>query len=146
MTPHTQRVVACPIRNDGHDADGNPGDCLRTAIASMFDLDPEQVPHFAMHLNWWDSLRRWADERHADFACIHVEPGTDLSAYATGLPLIGSGPSPRGPFWHVVLADTDLNLVHDPDPSPAGLVDASQVVVYCRPYFPRPRQLALESA
>ena len=65
MTPHTQTILADPARNDGHDADGNPGDCYRTAIACLLDLEPESVPHFvaAGEGKWWDATQEWVKAR-----------------------------------------------------------------------------------
>lgn len=40
MTP-----VFCRVKHDPEA--GTYGDCLRACVASMLDLDPEQVPHFA---------------------------------------------------------------------------------------------------
>lgn len=141
-----QRILADPTRGDGHDADGNPGDCLRACVASLLGEPYDHVPHFAQHRSWWDYMRRWARGRGGDFACvpprghsirwalINPEPGTLY---------LGGGPSPRGPFRHVVLVDVDLALVHDPHPSGAGLLDVDEVFVYVSPYDPAPTQLLL---
>ena len=45
MIPVHQTILACPIRGDGHDADGRPGDCYRAAIASVLDLPIDEVPY-----------------------------------------------------------------------------------------------------
>jgi hypothetical protein len=141
-----QRILADPTRGDGHDADGNPGDCMRAAVASRLGERYEDVPHFAQHVDWWDCMRRWARARGGDFTCVIPEDGSirhaldDPTASLIGL---GCGPSPRGPFWHTVLVDQDLNLVHDPHPSGAGVLEVHEVLAYCEPYDPPPRQLLL---
>lgn len=144
-----QRILADPNRGDGHDAEGNPGDCIRAAVASMLSAAYEDVPHFAQHVGWWDCMRRWARDRGGDFACVTPERGTirhHVEGPADGLVALGCGPSPRGQFWHAVLVDADLELVHDPHPSGAGLVEVVEVLVYCQPYDPPPRQLLLAGA
>lgn len=141
-----QRIVADPVRGDGHDAAGNPGDCLRTAVACLLGLSYEDVPHFAQYLGWWNHMRRWARQWDRDFACVIPEDGKVRHLFereGAGL-LLGSGPSPRGAFWHVVLVDFDLELVHDPHPSGAGLVEVAEVIACIPPYWPPPGQLLLE--
>jgi hypothetical protein len=143
-----QRILADPARGDGHDADGNPGDCLRTAVACLLEVSYRAVPHFAQHVGWWDCMRRWARGRGVDVACIPVVDGSVRYGFEdpppASLRMLGCGPSPRGPFWHVVLVDLDLHLVHDPHPSDAGLVEVAEVFVFCPPYDPPPGQLLLE--
>lgn len=144
-----QRILADPARGDGHDADGNPGDCMRAAVASMLGEQYEDVPHFAQHVGWWDCMRRWARGRGGDFTCVIPEHGSirhAMSDPSASLVVLGCGPSPRGPFWHTVLVDADLNLVHDPHPSGAGLVEVREVLAYCEAYDPPPGQLLLAEA
>ena len=137
MTPHTQTILACPERNDGHDADGNPGDCFRTAIASLLDLDPSTVPHFATHGadEWWDKTREWFAEQGGQFYYLPLPIPDDWQAWwdeyrdVTDFVILG-GPSPRGPFQHVVVGTPDLLTVHDPHPSGDGLVDVTEVFAY----------------
>lgn len=152
MTEHkpsmvTQRILADPTRGDGHDADGNPGDCLRACVASLLGEPYDTVPHFARHHSWWDYMRRWARARGGDFACLDATNVRDsLINTPPGMLIIGSGPSPRGPFRHVVIVDLDLQLVHDPHPSRAGLIHVDDVIAYVQTYQPPPQQLALCAA
>lgn len=145
-----QTVVADPTRGDGHDQDGIPGDCLRAAVASLLDLPLHEVPHFALYRSWWDTMRRWVRDTYGlDFACLAPVNGT-VRPYLLGGDdpewsglLIGNGPSPRGPFWHVSIVDADLELVHDPHPSDMGLREVVEVFALTQPYWPPPAQLAL---
>jgi len=41
MTPHIQRIKHDP-------ENGQYGDCYRTAIACLLDVEPEEVPHFCI--------------------------------------------------------------------------------------------------
>lgn len=137
MTPLTQTILACPKRNDGHDADGNPGDCFRTAVASLLDLDPDTVPHFATYGEdaWWDEARSWAQSRGGDFIYLPVPIPEDWREWWDDMRdrldhVILDGPSPRGPFNHVVIGTTDLVTVHDPHPSRAGLSSIDGMFIY----------------
>jgi len=143
-----QRILADPARADGHDANGNPGDCLTACVASLTGEPYEDVPHFAQHVSWWSYMRRWARARGADFACIVPVDGSIrhvIDEAERGL-AIGSGPSPRGPFRHVVVVDEDLQLVHDPHPSDAGVLYVDEVLVWSEPYDPAPAHAQLLTA
>jgi hypothetical protein len=153
MIPHTQRHLASIRRRDGHTIDGIPGDCLRTCVASIFDkVRLDAVPHFAMYtppLAWWRAMRLWARERSLDFACVTLE---DIAEGSAIIPpdtyTIASGPSPRGPWGHVCVADSTGRIVHDPHPSRAGLLAVEELIVITQPYEPAPvlRQLTVGPA
>lgn len=64
MTFVNSRILSSPRRDDGHDDHGNPGDCLRAAVATVMDLPYEQVPHFAQVKSWWTWMRRWTRTEH----------------------------------------------------------------------------------
>lgn len=50
MTPHKQRF--------GHDPEnGVYGDCERTVLACLLDLEPEEVPHFGQL--YWNDMDAW---------------------------------------------------------------------------------------
>lgn len=135
-----QRIFADPSRDDGHDADGNPGDCMRATLASLMNLPYEAVPHFAQYVSWWDYMRHWARKFGVDFACLSPED-TKLFLEPTDL-VMGSGPSPRGDFWHACLYNANLELVHDPHPSRLGLVSLEEcIVVLPWPSIYEPNQL-----
>lgn len=122
-----QRIFCDPNRNDGHDAEGNPGDCMNTTVANMMGLPYEKVPHFVLYLNWWNHARRWARSFEHDFICLLPE---DAQRYLEPTDLfLGSGPSPRGDFWHCALYNGNLELVHDPHPARLGLVSLEECVV-----------------
>lgn len=143
MTPLTQTITACPIRQDGHNAAGVPGDCLRTAVASLLDEPILDVPHFGMADGWWEALTTYAAHRGAAVLYYpvkagHTEPDTFdewvalkrwVNDRMAGLVLLG-GPSPRGPFGHAVVGNTNMQLVHDPHPSRAGLTHVEDVIVW----------------
>lgn len=143
MIRHTQLILACPERNDGHDKDGNAGDCLRASIASILDIeDPTTIPNFSDaggNYAWWKVLRDWARERGGDF--VTVAPNFPVPYEGDHLPYaIGSGPSPRGPWPHSVVIDVETgDVVWDPHPSRAGLAGPVEIVdCFVAPYEPDP--------
>lgn len=153
MTPCTQTILAG--RDDGHSAAGLPGNCLQAAVASLLDLELDDVPHFAVYVDWFAAMRRWARDRGGDFTYFafpvpeqYADAWEAWSAWGRehGAHVLLSGPSPRGPFWHVVVGDVDRRVVWDPHPSRAGLVEVRDAIVYCQPYGPAPATLELEAA
>jgi len=67
-------------------AEGQIGDCHRTAIACLFDMDPKNVPHFGLtdfgteggitkHTQA-DETEEWLRER--GFAQVHIAYGSEL--------------------------------------------------------------------
>lgn len=150
MTPRTQTILAA--RPDGHSADGLPGNCIQAAVASLLDLELDQVPHFAVYVDWFAAMRRWARDRGGDFTYFPMPVPEQYCAAWESVASWGrehqafvilSGPSPRGPFWHVVVGNVDLEVVHDPHPSRAGLSEVGDAIVYCEPYEPAPKTLEL---
>lgn len=138
---HTQLHTASLRRRDGHTIDGIPGDCWRAAVASLVnEPDLLAVPHFALH--WrssWDVLQRWLHPRGLAMSWAPLHPSRATTTNGDGEPLYYSlpdsgpidgqvgelvllcGPSPRGPFSHVVVGTPQGEVVHDPHPSRAGL-------------------------
>lgn len=140
MTELTQLHTQAPGRTDGHDADGVPGDCFRTAVASLLDYDdPARVPHFAQlpTERWWNETREFLQVQH-NLDLLYFEAAEDgewLTAFApsVGRVLVG-GPSPRGSFGHVVVGTLDGRTTWDPHPSRAGLTTVTEFFVPVRPY------------
>lgn len=132
MKRHIQTILGDPERGDGHNAAGRPGDCWRTAIACITDADsPEDVPHFVEqdedgHGNWYLLTLDWLMHKFGETTRI---PWVDSLDKITDPPeyMIACGPSPRGNFDHVVVIDSEGNLVHDPHPSQAGLTATEQI-------------------
>lgn len=145
MREHTQTVLA--EREDGHSREGIAGNCFQTAVACLLDLEIEEVPHFAIYTDWWAAARRWARGRGGDFTWFPVPvPKQYANAWQTCVDwgwehnskVLLSGPSPRGPFHHVVVGNVDLETLHDPHPSRQGLESVEEVILYCEPYDPAP--------
>lgn len=136
-----QRYFASIRRRDGHTIDGTPGDCLRASVATVLRLPYDDVPHFAMfRRTWWETMRLHAQRFGLDWACV-----VDLSTtkIPPGESVIACGPSPRGPFWHAVVADRTGRVIHDPHPSRAGLASVEEFLVLVAPYAHLRRPLEL---
>ena len=83
MIPVHQTILADPARNDGHDANGQPGNCYQAAIASALDLRLDDVPHFATFCDDWveRSLDWFASPfPHAIPFCFSVDYFNDVAA------------------------------------------------------------------
>lgn len=107
MTPYTQTIFV-------DDPRGIPGDCMRTAVASLLDLPVEAVPHFVLFDApgaWFTAFSLWLDGRGLR---IRAFPGGSVDRECLAL-----GMSPRG-VEHVVVWGPD-GLLHDPHPSRAGI-------------------------
>lgn len=122
MRRHTQTILHVPGES--------VGDCWRTAIACLLDLDePTQVPHFVADYpeegpGWWYASVEFVERNM---------PGWTLENYDAQFPaylepeqapqfVIVSGRSPRG-VPHAVIADAVTGeIVWDPHPDRTGLV------------------------
>lgn len=124
MTPHLQRIRHNPTG-------GTYGDCYRTAIACLLDVDPEEVPH----ANGADyapgqqdaELRAWLAPQKLNLVSFaYAEP--DLSTLLGSMALccgpdcnfILSGESTRG-VDHSLIANAS-GVVHDVHPDQGGLI------------------------
>lgn len=142
MTPVDQTILACPIRQDGHDENGVAGDCLRACIATTLDCDLLDVPHFADIDGeapngwglWFLAWRAWMVARNGmDVAAI--ESLESILEWGGQEAVVAGGPSPRGPFGHVVVVDRNGDLLHDPHPSRLGLAGPPEhYYVWVDPY------------
>lgn len=148
-----QRYLADPARNDGQTADGMPGDCFRTALAGALGIVRDAVPHFVSYswesAAWWWEVQRWSAAQYGrnvytwnpDVWFQHRTAGT-APLYPGDRPfVVVSGPSPRGPFHHSVVADLNLQIVHDPHPLGMGLKSIDSVdVMLAADWAPPPRK------
>lgn len=136
LRPVTQLHTQGPGRTDGHTNDGMPGDCFRAALASLLGLRVDEVPHFVLYLSWWEETRRWLQSRGQDLA--YAQHGDDMHqrwcASEPSTPVVVSGPSPRGDFWHAAVGLVDGTVLWDPHPSRAGLRGVEEFFVLVRPY------------
>jgi len=95
------------------------GDCLRAAIASMFELELIQVPHFMLFGRRWFIIMHafvwamgyeftWQWHKHRQFSRKHLINGC----------IIASVPSRTYTHvTHVVLVNSVGRVIHDPNPN-----------------------------
>jgi hypothetical protein len=116
-----------------------PGDCFRTALASLLGFDePTLVPHFGAlpQTEWWGAVRDWLQRCNLDLVYVELDQRAavlDLWGPQDSLVLVG-GPSPRGSFGHVVVGRWDGTTIWDPHPSRTGLADVAEFFVLTQPY------------
>lgn len=103
MIAHTQTIFV-------NDPRGIPGDCMRTAVASLLELPTEAVPHFVLFEDWFGAFSLWLEGRG-----LRIVPlaAPDRSCLALGM-------SPRD-VEHMVVWGPE-GLLHDPHPSRGGIV------------------------
>lgn len=104
-----------------NDPRGIPGDCLRAAVASLYELPLDAVPHFALYDRWMDALNAWLKPRVAFARIVHNDRGFEGTRWPDH-PLLAFGMSPRGVEHAVVWLDGAV--AHDPHPSRGGFVGA----------------------
>jgi hypothetical protein len=122
MTPYKQRFRHNP------DA-GIWGDCYRTAVASICDIDPEHVPHFcdkgstgSQELRDWMGINGLIMFSLAYEGTIDDLPGMMrvIACNNTGMHYLLTGQSRTG-CNHVVVCRNE-KIVHDPSLDDSGIV------------------------
>lgn len=130
--------------------DGRPGDCYRACIASVFEMELEDVPHFVEigeHLgdddgsgthHWWHVTREWLRRVfNLDICNIGVESWPQVRADVLQSDwrwALAAGKSPRDTN-HIVVWDAVADeLAHDPSPHGGGIVKPEFFEVFCQPY------------
>lgn len=118
-----------------HDPEnGSVGDCWRACIASITGCPIAEVPHFVRdHVDeWFEATNVWLAEHVGQTLLYYAGEHTaraDRRAEVTPREyVLLDGKSPRGPWYHVVVADAITGeMVHDPHPSRAGITTISGV-------------------
>ena len=98
-----------------NDPQGRYGNCLQATIASILEMNLEDVPHFAAMPDdtWFEFMCNWLWDKGwniEDFETVNDSPEYMLTI----------GPSQRGVSHAVIYKDGEM--VHDPHPSNAGLL------------------------
>jgi len=114
------------------------GDCMRAAVASLLELSLEEIPDFKNEeskepRDWKKStVIGYLHSIGLDACCINkrddLNQGTDflikVAKFDGGYKgcFYASVPSQTFPnIFHAVVVDTDLNIVHDPNPNQRAL-------------------------
>lgn len=111
--------------------DKGNGNCLQAAIASLFNLQLEQVPHFIEYGNeWYPMMAQFYDLKGYEIGilgmhgtcinearkCLHFDGGVN-GYFAASVPS-----QVYKDVTHAVIIDMDLNIVHDPNPNGKALL------------------------
>lgn len=113
---------------------GVVGDCWRACIAGLLGyLSSEHVPHFVAQeevggLDWLAQTQEWLRKQCGFELHYFAAPQYPIASSVRPLVIV-IGRSPRG-VGHAILANALTgDLVHDPHPSRAGLIDITGVYV-----------------
>lgn len=103
------------------------GNCFSACVASILELDIEQVPWFMGSKDWWPGFTQWCDAVGAEAMYLGMcAPDEVPRGYA-----IGGGPTDRtltlDTLHAVVLLDGVQ--VHDPHPSRAMLLEVTDYIL-----------------
>ena len=119
------RKQICEHNPIGHEY----GDCLRTVIACLLDMEPDTVPHFAHDgaegQTVWDRADEWLAERglatwrtaYAGGTLDEILQTVNAANPGTYYMLMGRG---GGNAAHIVICLGD-DIAHDPSPFGVGL-------------------------
>jgi len=112
MKPTDQTKLHIPGKQNGN--------CMNAALASLLEIDIEDIPHFEdMEKDkWYFALLDWLTS--IGFHLIRWDCEVYLPSY-----FIANGPSPRGVEHSVIYRDTEM--IHDPHPSRSGLEKITSV-------------------
>lgn len=128
MRFYKQRVMHDP-------ENGKYGDCYRTCLASLLDVDPSRIPNFMSrperpHRKTWRLVNKWLKWRHGlmtvnipfpvEDGCTAEEKIAAICIMWRDMKLIVSGESPRG-FQHSAIYQNG-KLLHDPAVLSGGIV------------------------
>lgn len=106
------------------------GNCLAACLASLLELPLAKVPTFTPD-GWRSELGAWLKRRGLWFLQLNM-PSREALAEVKGYAIV-SGHSERGLLHATVWRGGEM--VHDPHPSRAGILDIEDVIVLA-PYSP----------
>lgn len=115
------------------------GNCTSACIASILELETEDVPNFALALyDWVDECQKWLNGRGWQMIQLRFENGEQIEKtwFTPGVFVVLGGLSPRAtkddPYHHSVVGETacwGIAIVHDPHPSGDGIILSREVWV-----------------
>ena len=125
--------------------DKDHGNCMQATVASLLELELEDVPNFIeiKEGSWFITMYNLFQDKGYDLCTIgrsshnNVEILKKAAKVCGGINgyLYASVPSATFPnCGHAVIVDTDLNIVHDPNPNQLALSytadDIDSIMVY----------------
>jgi hypothetical protein len=115
--------------------DPEQGDCFKTCVAMILDIDPELVPNFCAYgkEKWWRIFQDWLEQIHLTAIEVNISK-QPLCWTVGGTPCIVSGKSPRGDWLHSVVAasmeERDYEYLFDPHPDDTWLDDVQYITFF----------------
>lgn len=113
----------------GHNPkEGVYGDCFRTALANLLDLDRDEVPHFMdggnRPDNVWPTVNKWLNVRGLHLVAIAFQCELNdlfvmMKRINPGVIYLLAGSSERGVVHQVIACDD--KIIQDPHPSGIGV-------------------------
>lgn len=112
--------------------DKGNGNCMQAVVASLFELELNEVPHFLnFGDSWWKEFDHFFRTKGLDPCYIHRNKNHDTTESMINIAKFDGGIN--GYFYgavksqtfegviHAVIIDSDLNIVHDPNPNQKAL-------------------------
>lgn len=99
------------------------GNCMQAALASLFELTLEEVPNFIELENWIQEYKNFYKQKGLEFGILSNTPKELLKKalkYDGGVNGYFNASVPSKTFEnvsHAVIIDSDLTVVHDPNPN-----------------------------
>lgn len=119
-----------PVKQNifGNGADGTvPGNCLQAAVATIFEIGLDSVPHFVQfHGDWWDMFVSWLDDHYGMYP-FSFDYNKGIHAEVKGYYLV-TGMSKRG-YPHTVVYQDGV-MIHDPHPDNSGIISPESICVF----------------
>jgi hypothetical protein len=115
--------------------DKDHGNCMQAVVASLFNLNLEDVPNFIEYDDWWSGTVEFFNDRGYDWNTIWInhhsedelEPIMPIELVKECLKADGGVngywyaflPSATFPYpgTHAVIVDAECNVIHDPNPN-----------------------------
>jgi hypothetical protein len=125
-----------------HDPDGDIiGDCFRASVASIMEVDIDSVPHFVKEYgaDWFGKFNEWLNDNFglAYYETSMTEGSTEgwrdyLKEHYGGMHVLITGISPRYLDEYHCVVGNGLDVVWDPHPNPAPLVEIVSFGVFIK--------------
>lgn len=103
------------------------GNCFSACIASILELNIEEVPTFVAEKNWYKAFTEWLKPRGYYSMYWNIKDYDESFLDDFGICILG-GQSPRGDFLHAVVAE-GRKVIHDPHPSRNGIGKLTDVMI-----------------
>jgi len=113
------------IYQDIEDPEYGKGNCLQAAVASLLELQLNEVPDFSTHMKWFSALAQFLrDHGHQVDGFVEHQNGLHqqmrdaigVKGYFLGWVYSWAGLAQKRDWTHVVLVNKGLYVIHDVSP------------------------------